>query len=104
MPTISILNGLARGREVSFEPSDAPVPIGRAGSSHVLVPDAWVHPEHASIDFDGERYWIEDRGTPNGTYVNKARVERAALEDGDTLWLGKTKLRFRLTDAGTSPS
>ena len=37
---------------------------------------------------------IEDTGSLNGTYVNRRRVERATLEDGDEVQIGKYRLTF----------
>jgi len=37
---------------------------------------------------------ITDAGSLNGTYVNRRRVERHVLADGDELQIGKFKLTF----------
>ena len=43
---------------------------------------------------DDEGYTIEDAGSLNGTYVNRRRVEKAKLEDGDEVQIGKYRLTF----------
>ena len=37
---------------------------------------------------------MADVGSLNGTYLNRERVETAALHDGDELQIGKFKLVF----------
>ena len=40
------------------------------------------------------RWFIEDQGSLNGTFVNRRRVESAELSDGDELQVGKYRLTF----------
>jgi pSer/pThr/pTyr-binding forkhead associated (FHA) protein len=37
---------------------------------------------------------IADQGSLNGTYVNRRRIERQTLLDGDELQIGKYKLTY----------
>ena len=39
-------------------------------------------------------FFIEDQGSLNGTFVNRKRVDRAQLSDGDELQIGKYRLTF----------
>ena len=39
-------------------------------------------------------FYIQDQGSLNGTYVNRARVETQKLSDGDQVQVGKYKLTF----------
>ncbi len=70
--------------------------IGRSASAQVVLPDEFVSQRHARLVARGGRYWIEDLGSTNGTYLNGQRIEAPApLVDGDLLRLGTTTLRFR---------
>ena len=40
------------------------------------------------------RYYIDDCGSLNGTYVNRKRIDSHAWSDGDELQIGKYKLAF----------
>jgi pSer/pThr/pTyr-binding forkhead associated (FHA) protein len=40
------------------------------------------------------RYFIEDRGSLNGTFLNRRRIESGPLEDDDELQIGKYRLTF----------
>ena len=39
---------------------------------------------------------IADRGSPNGLFVNGARVKEHVLSDGDVIQVGRRKLIFRV--------
>src|SRR5207244_2523414 len=43
---------------------------------------------HAELFAEGGRWWIVDRQSANGTWVNSERVERRALEPGDVVSFG----------------
>ena len=39
-------------------------------------------------------FFVEDQGSLNGTFVNRKRIESAALDDDDELQIGKYRLTF----------
>jgi len=71
-----------------------PVPIGREG--HITGPlaltDTEVSRHHATIELVDGGWWIADRGSRNGTFVDGRRVERAPLADGTVVRVGRTLL------------
>jgi pSer/pThr/pTyr-binding forkhead associated (FHA) protein len=68
--------------------------IGRSPQSDVFLDDVTVSRHHARILIEREGYLIEDLNSLNGTYVNRKRIERHQLFDGDELQVGKYKLSF----------
>jgi hypothetical protein len=48
--------------------------IGRAPDSDVVLNDERASRQHAGIRRDRLGYWIKDRGSRNGTYVNGMRI------------------------------
>jgi hypothetical protein len=70
------------------------VTIGRHPDSGIFLDDVTVSRNHAVIEREGSAYSVVDRGSLNGTYVNRKRVERQLLTDGDELQIGKYKLTF----------
>jgi hypothetical protein len=64
--------------------------IGRDASANLVLGDAGVSSLHASIHCDGNRVWILDEGSANGTYVNGTPVPPVgvALSDGAEISLG----------------
>ncbi|MCM3870948.1 MAG: FHA domain-containing protein [Pyrinomonadaceae bacterium] len=64
-------------------------------------PEAKVSRRHARITFREGKYFLEDLGSTNGTFVNRGKRllpgHLQLLQDGDEIIVGKTFLRFRVT-------
>jgi pSer/pThr/pTyr-binding forkhead associated (FHA) protein len=45
------------------------------------------------VEEDGE-FFVEDQGSLNGTFVNRRRIDRAPLHEGDELQVGKYRMTF----------
>jgi len=63
-------------------------------------PEAKISRRHARITMVEGKYFVEDLGSTNGTFVNRGKRlspgKRQPLKDGDEIIVGKTFLRFRL--------
>lgn len=68
--------------------------IGRSPHSDLFLDDVTVSRHHARILRDEDEFLVEDLNSLNGTYVNRKRIERHRLSDGDELQIGKYKLAF----------
>ena len=68
--------------------------IGRRPDSEVFLDDVTVSRDHALLIRRGEQWYLDDCGSLNGTYVNRARIESHHLQDGDELQVGKYKLAY----------
>jgi pSer/pThr/pTyr-binding forkhead associated (FHA) protein len=74
--------------------------LGRHPDSRVFLDDITVSRRHAEIHRSGAGYELVDVGSLNGTYLNRERVDRGPLRDGDLIQVGKFKLMFVSSDAG----
>lgn len=63
-----------------------------------LFKDDAIEPRHAVITNRGGRFEIEDKDSPDGTYVNGIPVKRQMLQHGDQIVLGQTVLEFALKE------
>lgn len=76
--------------------------VGRAptkGATQVAIPDPNISANHATLTQKGDRWYCEDLGSTNGTYINGGRIAQSTLiRDGDTLRMGNTTLSARLPD------
>ena len=72
--------------------------LGRRPYNDIVIDNLAVSGEHAAIHMMPDGVEIEDLGSTNGTYVNAKAVKRQELRNGDTIEVGKYKIRF-LQDA-----
>lgn len=72
-----------------------PTVIGSSPRSEIyLFKDPTIEPAHAVIQTIRDGYEIEDRNTPDGTWVNGQRIKRKRLVPGDEIRIGKTRFRY----------
>jgi pSer/pThr/pTyr-binding forkhead associated (FHA) protein len=67
---------------------------GRHPDSDIFLDDITVSRRHAEIRRIPDGYEVCDVGSLNGTYLNRERIEKALLSNGDELQVGKFKLVF----------
>ena len=84
--------GGREGEAIALDADD--VTIGRSPHSDLFLDDVTVSRHHARVIKDESGYLAEDLNSLNGTYVNRRRIERCRLSDGDELQIGKFKLSF----------
>ena len=87
-----VQRGAKRGSRIALD--DDVVTVGRHPDSDIFLDDVTVSRRHAELRKVGPGFEVVDVGSLNGTYVNKDRVERALLSNGDELQVGKFKLVY----------
>lgn len=70
------------------------VTVGRDSRADILLDDSTVSRSHAVFIRANGAFTVVDSGSLNGTYVNRQRVERAQLKNGDEIMIGKFRLVF----------
>jgi pSer/pThr/pTyr-binding forkhead associated (FHA) protein len=70
------------------------VNAGRHPDSEIFLDDVTVSRRHAEFHRTGESFTVSDVGSLNGTYVNRDRIDRVQLKDGDEVQIGKYRLVF----------
>ena len=68
--------------------------IGRSEACHLRLPDAAVSRTHATITGGPGSWFVEDKGSRSGSYLNGRLFEREELYLGDILQIGPFALRF----------
>jgi hypothetical protein len=98
---LSLVRGQGTRKDVDI---NATVTIGRDGRNEFgLLQDSSVEQRHAEVVKENGQYFIEDKGTAAGTFVNKTRViGRQTLADGDVIDVGRTTIVFSEGTPGTS--
>ena len=70
--------------------------VGRAPTCDLVVNDSYVSNVHARIYAKDGSFWLEDLGSTNGTYMNRAKVAMPTpVGPGDEIRLGKATLELR---------
>ena len=74
--------------------------IGRGGEADFVLTDDGVSRRHLTVEkLEDGRVQVVDLGSSNGTYVNRDRVDRSVLRDGDKIHIGSTViLKFSYSD------
>jgi pSer/pThr/pTyr-binding forkhead associated (FHA) protein len=71
--------------------------LGRAPTNTIVLNDTFCSQEHAWIMRRDGQWWLEDRGSSNGTRLNGERIsEPVVLSSGDVIGIGRLELRFEL--------
>ncbi|GAA1141106.1 FHA domain-containing protein [Nocardioides aquiterrae] len=76
------------------------VTAGRHPDSEIFLDDVTVSRRHAEFHRSGDTFTVSDVGSLNGTYVNRDRIDRVQLTDGDEVQIGKYRLVFFSGHAG----
>ncbi|MGI8792021.1 MAG: FHA domain-containing protein [Acidimicrobiales bacterium] len=72
----------------------AVVGAGRHPESEIFLDDITVSRRHAEFFKESGVYHVRDVGSLNGTYLNRDRIEKAPLANGDEVQIGRFKLVF----------
>jgi len=67
---------------------------GRHPDSDIFLDDVTVSRRHVEFRRDGTGFAVYDVGSLNGTYVNRERIDSAALAGGDEVQIGKFRLVY----------
>jgi pSer/pThr/pTyr-binding forkhead associated (FHA) protein len=89
-----VTQGALAGTRVSLDAR--PILIGRADDSTLVLDDDYASTRHARIALQGDEWYVEDLGSTNGTYLDRAKVTgptRVPL--GVPIRIGKTVIELR---------
>lgn len=92
--------------DLAFAVAETGTPIGREPGNLIQLSDPLVSKQHAFIRLADDGWYIEDRGSKNGTMVNGKTIDRCSLEHGDTITIGPYELTFesKVDDEDWTPS
>jgi pSer/pThr/pTyr-binding forkhead associated (FHA) protein len=69
--------------------------LGRSDANTIKLNDTYASAEHALIAWRSGQWWLEDRGSRNGTLLNEVRVEEPLIvSNGDVIGIGQLRLKF----------
>ena len=86
--------GLAIGTSFPLQPVTS---LGRSPANTVTIPDAYASAEHALLVLRGDQWWLEDRGSRNGTALNAVTVDGpTVVSTGDIVGIGRVLLKLEI--------
>jgi len=86
---------LHEGRRLVIAPAGAT--IGRSRQCDIVLNDPNVSREHAEVRQRGERWFVRDLGSTNGTALNGRRVSGSeAVNSGDEIEIGTSVIGFEI--------
>lgn len=88
-----IVDGAQAG--ASMHLGDSPVTIGRATDIEVSLQDDYASGRHARLFPQGSRWFLEDMGSTNGTFIGNQRLTRATpVQVGQPFRVGHTTMQL----------
>jgi hypothetical protein len=90
MPSLVIEEGAGAGKTV---PLQRALVLGRE-KADLVVSDVAASREHCKVFAQDGDWFVLDLNSRNGTQVNGERISRWHLAPGDTIVIGKTRIRF----------
>ena len=93
---LTIVDAAASGRTPGEVLPLPPITLlGRGAGNTIVLNDPSVSAIHALLSYRQGRWWLEDRGSTNGTVLNGVLVEQPTVVSfGDLIELGQVKLRL----------
>jgi pSer/pThr/pTyr-binding forkhead associated (FHA) protein len=91
MLQIFIMNGPDKGRSFEFE--EDVILVGRAPENHIQMKDKSVSRNHVKIEKKGQKHFITDLRSKNGTFIEGMRIEpqkEYEVSEGIPVAVGKT--------------
>jgi predicted component of type VI protein secretion system len=78
-----------------FPLSEGVTTVGRLPDNTLQIDNLAVSGHHCRIYTEGDQFFVEDSNSLNGTYVNRERVNKSPLRDGDVVLVGRHTLEFK---------
>ena len=95
-PTITLTRiGMDEFEPASFQKSE--IFIGRELTSSLPIIDDTVSGQHARLAYRHNQWWVEDRKSTNGTFLNDEPVQTmTVLVSGDEIRVGQTVMKVEI--------
>ena len=99
-PRLLAISGKMKGTE--FAMSESEVSIGREASSLICLDELSVSRHHCLIKKKGDRFFLHDLKSYNGSFVNGEKVTKREIKHGDQVAIGDVIMCFFLGELGSA--
>jgi diguanylate cyclase (GGDEF)-like protein len=107
MTKASIKNGSMQNRFFVLEKKTSLTLIGRSPTNDIQIKDSFVSRKHARILKVNDRFFIEDLGSKNGTWINGNAIKsgkKIAIQEGIPIRIGETLISLDKAPMGSLPN
>jgi hypothetical protein len=71
--------------------------LGRSSVNTIVTPDAYSSSEHALLIYRDGQWWLEDRGSRNGTTLNNVAINSpTVVSAGDIIGIGRIQFKLEV--------
>ena len=102
MPVISLKTDDNKIRRYKLKQGKS-LQIGRIDDNDIIIENPSVSGHHATIESDGEAFFIADNQSSNGSFVNNQLVIYRRLDHKDIITIGNQPMIFAYLDEETPP-
>ncbi|QIN29720.1 FHA domain-containing protein FhaB/FipA [Brevibacterium luteolum] len=92
--SLVITSGAMQGMVIAL--GTAPITLGRSGDNTVVLEDDFASGHHARFVPSGGRWYVEDLGSTNGTFIGEQRLSSPVpVSPGTAVTVGHTTMELR---------
>lgn len=92
--SLVITSGAMQGMVIAL--GTAPITLGRSGDNTVVLEDDFASGHHARFVPSGGRWYVEDLGSTNGTFIGEQRLTSPVpVSPGTAVTVGHTTMELR---------
>ncbi|MDM8541446.1 FHA domain-containing protein [Desulfococcaceae bacterium HSG9] len=102
MPVISLKTDDNKIRRYKLKQGKS-LQIGRIDDNDIIIENPSVSGHHATIESDGEAFFLADNQSSNGSFVNNQLVIYRRLDHKDIITIGNQPMIFAYLDEETPP-
>lgn len=92
--SLVVTSGALQGMVIAL--GTAPITIGRSGHNTLVLDDDFASGHHARFVPSGGRWYVEDLGSTNGTFIGEQRLSSPVpISPGTAVTVGHTTMELR---------
>ncbi|WP_372369075.1 FHA domain-containing protein [Candidatus Uabimicrobium sp. HlEnr_7] len=82
------------GKDEAYNIEDKPIIVGRSSKCDITMSDSHFSRHHFEVGKSGDKYYIKDLNSFNGTLLNEKKITEHVIEDSDIITVGKMRFIF----------
>jgi len=101
MASLTFTTGDRTGETIEIDKNE--ISIGRSDQNDIPLDEAAVSGRHCSVVRDGNKLFLRDKGSTNGTRLNGKNVTEARMKPGDVISVGPVEIMVSGNDIEVEP-